>query len=154
MCKHVAAVLYGVGARLDHSPEKLFELRGVDHNELIDVSTVTIDTTQDGGSRRRRIGQAAIADVFGIDFSDTTKPDKSSRAKPPKLPAQSPKTFSGASIRKKRKQLNLTQKAFAQHIGVSAASISKWESKGRAKLNLRENVIGSLRALWHSKKKV
>ena len=35
MCKHVAAVLYGVGARLDQKPELLFKLRGVDHEELI-----------------------------------------------------------------------------------------------------------------------
>ena len=35
MCKHVAAVLYGVGARLDQAPELLFVLRGVDQNELI-----------------------------------------------------------------------------------------------------------------------
>src|SRR5206468_11505905 len=36
MCKHIAAVLYGVGHRLDASPELLFVLRGVDHQELID----------------------------------------------------------------------------------------------------------------------
>src|SRR6267154_6915399 len=36
MCKHVAAVLYGVGARLDEQPQFLFVLRGVDENELID----------------------------------------------------------------------------------------------------------------------
>jgi uncharacterized Zn finger protein len=35
MCKHVAAVLYGVGARLDHKPQLLFVLRGVDENDLI-----------------------------------------------------------------------------------------------------------------------
>ena len=35
MCKHVAAVLYGVGARLDHNPALLFKLRGVDENELL-----------------------------------------------------------------------------------------------------------------------
>jgi uncharacterized Zn finger protein len=35
MCKHVAAVLYGVGARLDSSPELLFQLRSVDHLELV-----------------------------------------------------------------------------------------------------------------------
>lgn len=29
MCKHVAAVLYGVGARLDEKPELFFTLRGV-----------------------------------------------------------------------------------------------------------------------------
>ena len=35
MCKHVAAVMYGVGARLDNQPELLFLLREIDHLELI-----------------------------------------------------------------------------------------------------------------------
>ena len=35
MCKHVAAVMYGVGARLDDQPELLFLLREIDHLELI-----------------------------------------------------------------------------------------------------------------------
>jgi len=35
MCKHVAAALYGIGARLDEKPQLLFVLRGVDENELI-----------------------------------------------------------------------------------------------------------------------
>ena len=34
MCKHVAAVLYGIGARLDQQPELLFRLRAVDGAEL------------------------------------------------------------------------------------------------------------------------
>jgi uncharacterized Zn finger protein len=37
MCKHIAAVVYGIGARLDERPELLFVLRGVDHEELIDA---------------------------------------------------------------------------------------------------------------------
>src|SRR5207249_10803134 len=37
MCKHVAAVLYGVGARFDHQPELLFRLRAVDEMELIEI---------------------------------------------------------------------------------------------------------------------
>jgi len=35
MCKHVAAVLCGVGARLDRAPEMLFTLRGVDPAEMV-----------------------------------------------------------------------------------------------------------------------
>src|SRR5213592_115456 len=35
MCKHVAAVLYGIGARLDQQPELLFKLHKVDEKELI-----------------------------------------------------------------------------------------------------------------------
>lgn len=35
MCKHVAAVLYGIGTRLDEQPELVFELRAVDERKLI-----------------------------------------------------------------------------------------------------------------------
>ena len=35
LCKHLAAVLYGVGAHLDKSPELLFLLRDIDHTELV-----------------------------------------------------------------------------------------------------------------------
>src|SRR5690349_12769325 len=35
MCKHLAAVLYGIGARVDEQPELLFRLHKVDEKELI-----------------------------------------------------------------------------------------------------------------------
>lgn len=38
MCKHVAAALYGVGARLDEQPALFFELRGIDMGRFIDVA--------------------------------------------------------------------------------------------------------------------
>lgn len=38
MCKHVAAVLYGVGVRLDEQPLLFFELRGIDAGRFIDVT--------------------------------------------------------------------------------------------------------------------
>lgn len=38
MCKHVAAVLYGVGARLDEDPLLFFELRGIEVGRFIDVA--------------------------------------------------------------------------------------------------------------------
>ena len=48
MCKHLAAVMYGVGNRLDSSPELLFVLRGVDHLELIEqaIPTAPLRTEQ------------------------------------------------------------------------------------------------------------
>jgi len=71
MCKHVAAVLYGVGARLDQRPELLFLLRGVDHQELIstDASAVTAVVGKRGG--RRRIAQGDLAGVFDIDLLES-----------------------------------------------------------------------------------
>lgn len=38
MCKHVAAVLYGIGTRFDRDPMLFFELRGIDAEKLIDVT--------------------------------------------------------------------------------------------------------------------
>lgn len=38
MCKHVAAVLYGIGARFDENPLLFFELRGIDVEKFIDVA--------------------------------------------------------------------------------------------------------------------
>lgn len=38
MCKHVAAALYGVGARLDENPALFFELRGIDMEKFIDIT--------------------------------------------------------------------------------------------------------------------
>jgi len=35
MCKHVAAALYGIGARLDESPELFFRMRNVEMGDLI-----------------------------------------------------------------------------------------------------------------------
>jgi len=73
MCKHVAAVLYGVGARLDDSPEMLFLLRGVDHAELVDISEAVTEVAK-GGSSRRRLQAGGIADIFGIDLADPIAP--------------------------------------------------------------------------------
>jgi len=69
MCKHVAAVLYGVGARLDHSPEMLFLLRGVNHEELVDVSAAITGAAKSGTSRRR-IATSGLADVFGVEMDE------------------------------------------------------------------------------------
>lgn len=82
MCKHVAAALYGVGARLDEQPELLFLLRGVDHEELIgaQVEVAAAATVAEAG--RRRIADDALADVFGIEMKeDGTPPEPEPKAK-------------------------------------------------------------------------
>jgi uncharacterized Zn finger protein len=73
MCKHVAAVMYGVGARLDHQPDLLFLLRKVDHLELI---AGAVDSTQPTAKVRgkKTIATGDIADVFGIELA-TSEPE-------------------------------------------------------------------------------
>jgi uncharacterized Zn finger protein/DNA-binding XRE family transcriptional regulator len=74
MCKHVAAVLYGVGARLDERPELLFLLRGVDHDELISTEVGLVTAATEVKSGRRRIADEALADVFGIEMPEEVNP--------------------------------------------------------------------------------
>lgn len=70
MCKHVAAVLYGVGARLDEKPELLFLLRGVDHEELISaeagIAAVSSASQADG---HMRIAESEVSHLFGIEMT-------------------------------------------------------------------------------------
>jgi DNA-binding transcriptional regulator YiaG len=152
----VAAVLYGVGARLDHSPEMLFLLRGVNHEELVDVSAAVSDAGR-AGSSRRRIAAAGVADVLGIDMAepaDHTPEQSAARAK--KAPAREkssreepfPAPLTGAAISAWRAFLGESQATFAARIGVTAASISQWEKKGPLAIGTRPGTLAALRKAW------
>jgi len=96
MCKHVAAVLYGVGARLDSRPELLFTLRGVDQQDLISAAGDQISpaTSRPPSSRRRTLDSSSLGDVFGIDLDDpstsTTAPAPTTSGRPAKKSAKKP----------------------------------------------------------------
>jgi uncharacterized Zn finger protein len=71
MCKHVAAVMYGVGARLDQQPELLFALRNIDHADLI-AQAADFEVSRKG-SGRKTIADDALASVFGIELDPLPK---------------------------------------------------------------------------------
>jgi uncharacterized Zn finger protein len=68
MCKHVAAVLYGVGARLDQNPELLFTLRSVNHEELITRAAAATDLAAKTPSAGPELAESEIGAVFGIEL--------------------------------------------------------------------------------------
>jgi uncharacterized Zn finger protein len=70
MCKHVAAVLYGVGARLDAKPELLFRLRQVDEQQLIAHAGAGVPLAKKGPAKDKVLGDAGLAELFGIDLAD------------------------------------------------------------------------------------
>jgi len=72
MCKHVASVLYGVGARLDEEPELLFKLRRVKHEELISREMDVKTATRKKKDKRKRIAKRDLSEVFGIEIADET----------------------------------------------------------------------------------
>lgn len=67
MCKHIAATLYGVGARLDLEPELLFKLRGVNHADLVSK----VDTRVTPG-KSKVVKNANLEQLFGIDLDDNS----------------------------------------------------------------------------------
>ena len=72
MCKHVAAALYGVGVRLEEKPELLFELRGVDHTELVGGAADAVPRLADGTKNRKVIKGADLSALFGIELESST----------------------------------------------------------------------------------
>lgn len=68
MCKHVAAVLYGVGTRLDAQPELLFTLRQVDARELVTQAAELPIKTRKTPAKGKVLEDAQLADMFGIEM--------------------------------------------------------------------------------------
>ncbi|MBQ8160958.1 MAG: hypothetical protein IJ083_09420 [Clostridia bacterium] len=70
MCKHVAAVMYGIGARLDHEPMKFFELRGIDMQAFVTraVENKVDDMLKNAKSKKskRILSDDDIEGLFGI----------------------------------------------------------------------------------------
>jgi uncharacterized Zn finger protein len=71
MCKHVAAALYGVGARLDEKPELLFVLRGVDQNELLADAGRDLVGTGTVPSTAKLLGDSDVAALFGLEMAES-----------------------------------------------------------------------------------
>ena len=68
MCKHLAAMLYGVGARLDRAPELLFLLRQVEYADLITAAS-KMPGILEGKQSENTLEDSELSDVFGIDIS-------------------------------------------------------------------------------------
>ena len=153
MCKHVAAVLYGIGARLDESPELLFLLREVDHRDLItDRLSIPLST------RKKRQVSGDLSDIFGIDLDEQPAPLKrtggirnrgrQTTAKRVAAAKQEPtkgskKKSSGTEsahidisagirashIKTLRKEFDMSQAELSGLLGKSVVTVRSWEGK-------------------------
>ncbi|MET3872259.1 putative Zn finger protein [Puniceicoccus vermicola] len=143
MCKHVAAVLYGIGARLDEEPELLFRLRGVNHQELLESGCATENLLAGLGNRSRRtLDVAKIRDVFGIEPEGfESLQELLAEGNPGKLDdgsaeteveiekePEDPDSFDGEAIRSLRVWIGLNEKSFAAQLGISAKQLAEWEA--------------------------
>lgn len=99
MCKHVAAVLYGVGARLDENPALFFVLRDVGIDDLVTrvVGEKSGDLLERAARRSARVIDDDIAAMFGIDIEESFEPVR------PGAAGKGPKAGSPAAKKGKKK---------------------------------------------------
>src|SRR5438128_748310 len=81
MCKHVAAVLYGIGARLDHQPELLFTLRKVDQQDLIAKAGSDLSMTRTGPAGAKVLASDDLPEMFGIEMAPTPQPKRAAASR-------------------------------------------------------------------------
>jgi uncharacterized Zn finger protein len=126
MCKHVAAVLYGVGARLDERPELLFLLRGVDHSELVSEEAAKAVVTKARKISRRTLDESKLSEVFGIDLAPVSGTKVARTARPPD------QQEGVVSTRKKRlPQKPERQTAPPVEVGSPSGKLAGWKKSHR-----------------------
>ncbi len=83
MCKHVAAVLYGVGARLDGQPELLFRLRQVDEKELLAGAARGLPVAARKPAASKVLAGEDLSGLFGLELADSAaRPKATAKAEP------------------------------------------------------------------------
>ena len=81
MCKHVAAALYGVGARLDENPQLLFVLRGVDESELLAGAGQDLARSKSVLGAAKVLDDGDVAALFGLEMAETANSDTATAPK-------------------------------------------------------------------------
>ena len=83
MCKHVAAVLYGIGSRLDEEPELLFRLRCVDERELMADLDPAVPLSGTAPAAGRLLEVDDVSALFGLDMAGEEGAGRSGSDAPP-----------------------------------------------------------------------
>jgi uncharacterized Zn finger protein len=100
MCKHVAAVLYGVGARLDEKPALLFELRGVDETGLLANAGRELSLKRAAPTATKVLDDGDVAALFGLEMAEAVKSGARTGPEDPqgRKKLRDPKTHAGKRV--------------------------------------------------------
>ncbi|MBM4027342.1 MAG: hypothetical protein FJ280_18335 [Planctomycetes bacterium] len=91
MCKHVAAVLYGVGSRLDDQPELLFRLRKVDEKDLLAGTAKGLPISRKKPAAGKVLDTADLSGIFGLELAGAAEPEHTKAGRTSALkPARKP----------------------------------------------------------------
>ena len=106
VCKHVAAALYGIGARLDQQPELLFVLRQVDGGDLLAQVGTGRPASRKLPPKSRLLDVASLDEVFGIELGEAPVPARkapaAAAARKPRAKRSGPARPAPATARKPR----------------------------------------------------
>ena len=97
MCKHVAAVLYGIGAWLDKQPELLFRLHELDEKELLATAGKSLPLAPKGPRSKKVLDGEDLSGLFGLEMAGTG----ATAAKPKRSKARVGKKAAGAQVAQK-----------------------------------------------------
>jgi len=103
MCKHVAAVLYGIGARLDKQPELLFKLHKVDEKELLAKAGKGLPLGGKAPAPEKTLGDEDLSAIFGLEMAQAAAP----------LPTDAPAPLPAPPAKPKRTKKTVSKKAKA-----------------------------------------
>jgi uncharacterized Zn finger protein len=108
MCKHVAAVLYGVGAKLDEKPALLFELRGVDETQLLANTGQELSLKKTVPATTKVLDDGDVAALFGLEMAETVRADTTTSPERPqqRKTLRGPKTHAGIRQRSSARPTN------------------------------------------------
>ncbi len=142
MCKHVAATLYGIGARLDEDPTLFFTLRGVDTADLINqtVSNKAEDLLKKASKKSSRVIEGAdLSAVFGLDLAEEASSTTADDAAVAKMAAEQRARL--ADVRKVlKKQMKLDARVPHKKKSCKKTGAGKKAVKGKAKGIVKNNV--------------
>jgi hypothetical protein len=136
MCKHIAAVLYGVGVRFDEKPELLFALRGVDHADLISGAADDIPRLVTRGSTGRKVIKSAdLSALFGIELEGPVAMSSSS----PRSPNGAGDRGPAARPRSRTPSGKLAKGAKSPRAGEAASAVSRGTIGAHGKAVIRKH---------------
>jgi uncharacterized Zn finger protein len=149
MCKHVAATLYGIGARLDENPMLFFTLRNADVHELI--AQAVDDHTQNllkiaENKSARVLDNLDLEDMFGIDLDETPDmPEKKQSVTLSKPKGKTPKPHKAVKSEKEspaapKKKRSGSKKAKTES-KVKNAVPTKVKAKTKTNIDFVEGII-------------
>jgi uncharacterized Zn finger protein len=144
LCKHLAASLYGVGAKLDHNPELLFLLRGVDPSDLISKASASEAVRQTAGlaGGAPAMSEAEAAGVFGIEL------EPRSAVPAPAAAVPAPQTPSPSGTTPARARGATLQAPPSPARGIEGKSVRKPKAGRKISATARARLAAAAKARW------